>query len=110
MSEQTEKRTQGPQTYVVQMWRLVAIPTERQEVTDEPVKIEIPDVVSAWVDIATVTVPPRTPRKVAIKRALAEAEIAPTADGSKLRLRALDADSFETHEPEAHQPPPEWRL
>lgn len=101
MSEQTEmapeKRTQGPQTYVVQI--------ERELPHPRPEGIE-----KAWQDIATVTVPPRTPRKTVIKKALAEAGITPNADGSKPRIRALDVDSAEVHEPEPHQPPPEWRL
>lgn len=104
MSEQTEmapkKRTQGPQTYVVQMAYMVESisGTERAEGRQ----------MEAWVDIATVTVPPRTPRKTAIKKALAQVGVAPSEKRPK--LRALDVDSFEMHEPEAHQPPPEWRL
>lgn len=65
---------------------------------------------TAWRDIATVKVPPRTKRSTVIKQALKDAGIAPNADGSKPRLRALDVDSAEVHEPEAVQPPPEWRL
>jgi hypothetical protein len=94
VSEQ-EKRTQGPQTYVVQM--------QFHGGTSEDGVDNI-----AWHDIATVEVPPRTPRKVAIKKALTEAGIEP--DGEKLKVRALDADSAEVHEPEPHQPPAEWRF
>ena len=61
-----------------------------------------------WVDIATVTVEPRTKRSTVIKRALAEANI--SAGGDPPKLRALDAESAEVHEPEAFQPPMEWRL
>lgn len=89
MSE-NEKRIQKPQTYVVQL--------EVQHETDG----------AYWVDLATVTVPPRTPRRTVIKRALAEADVKP--GGAAPRVRVLDADSAEVHEPEAHQPPMEWRL
>ena len=61
-----------------------------------------------WVDIATVEVEKRSKRATVIKRALAEANIQPSAD--KLRLRVLDAESAKVYEPEAHQPPAEWRL
>lgn len=63
-----------------------------------------------WSDIATVKVPPRTKRSTVIKQALREAGILPNADGTKPKLRALDVDSAEVHEPEAHQPAAEWRL
>jgi hypothetical protein len=91
--EAEEKRTQGPQTYVIQIARNFDGITHQGPI---------------WEDIATVEVPPRTPRKKAIKQALAEAGIGPSEKRPK--LRALDVDSFETHEPEAHQPPMEWRL
>jgi hypothetical protein len=65
---------------------------------------------AAWIDIATVDVPPRTKRKTVIQKALAEAKITPAEDGTAPRLRALDAESAEVHEPEAHQPPMEWKL
>lgn len=61
-----------------------------------------------WVDIATVTLPAHTPRRLAIKEALKDVQI---AEGEKLpRLRALDAKSAEVFEPEAVQPPMEWKL
>lgn len=66
------------------------------------------DVFTAWVDIATVEVEPRTKRSTVLKRALAEANI-PASD-TPPKLRALDAESAEVHEPEAYQPPMEWRL
>lgn len=46
-----------------------------------------------WVDIATIPLPPKSQRKGAIKRGLAEAGIKPTADLDKIRVRVLDADS-----------------
>lgn len=61
-----------------------------------------------WEDIATVEVEPRTKRSTVIKKALAEAGIAPSDTAPK--LRALDAESAEVHEPEGYQPPMEWRL
>lgn len=91
-----EKRTQGPQTYVVQIERELLL----QGSTD--------DVRLAWVDIATVVVPSRTTRRTVIKRALAEAGIEP-GDVAP-RVRALDFESAFVYEPEAKQPPPEWSL
>lgn len=62
----------------------------------------------AWVDIATVTIPANTPRRIALKKALEGVQV---TEGEKLpRLRALDAKSAEVHEPKAVQPPVEWRL
>jgi len=81
--------------YVVQQWR-----------RGEPSGVEN----GVWEDIATVDVPPRTKRKTVIQKALAEAKITPAEDGTAPRLRALDAESAEVHEPEAHQPPMEWKL
>lgn len=64
--------------------------------------------VTVWEDIATVDAEPRTKRSTVIKRALAEANIQPGPD--KLKLRVLDEESAHIFEPEAHQPPAEWRL
>lgn len=61
----------------------------------------------AWLDIATVRVPPRTKRRVVIRQALQEAGIKPGEVTE--RLRALDVDSAEVLEFEPHQPDPEWR-
>lgn len=92
-------------TYVVQMQRNVS------RFYDEDQDTAFADPAGyAWRDIATVKVPPRTKRSTVIKQALREAGILPNADGSKPKLRALDVDSAEVHEPEAHQPAPEWRL
>jgi hypothetical protein len=63
-----------------------------------------------WKDLATVEVPARTKRSTVIKEALKQAGVQPAADGSRPRLRALDAESAEVHEPEAHHPPMEWRV
>lgn len=61
-----------------------------------------------WVDIATVSIPSNTPRRIALKQALEGLTIS-QAD-LPVKLRALDAKSAKVHEPEAHQPPLEWRL
>jgi lipoprotein-anchoring transpeptidase ErfK/SrfK len=92
----SQRSPQQDQTYVV----LVA------EARDETGILA--DQHTAWVEIATVTVPPRTKRSVVIKRALAEAGISP--DGDAPKVRALDVDSAHVYEPEAHQPAPEWRI
>jgi hypothetical protein len=89
-----EKRKQGPQTYTVQM--------ECHGGTSEDGVDNI-----MWRDLATITVPPRTPRKLVVKQALAEAKVKPEG---KLRVRVLDAESAEVFEPEAKQPEPEWTL
>lgn len=65
-------------------------------------------VATGWMDIATVEVEPRITRRTVIKKALAEANIQPSRE--KLKLRVLDEESAATHEPEAYQPPMEWRL
>jgi hypothetical protein len=67
-----------------------------------------PSLPNAWQDIATIEAESRTKRSTVIKKALAEANIAPSE--RKLRLRVLDAESAKVYEPEAHQPPAEWRL
>lgn len=59
-----------------------------------------------WRDVATVTVPARTHRKTIIKKALEQANVAPTP-GSSLRLRVLDADSARVETVGAVQPPPQ---
>lgn len=67
-----------------------------------------PAVDTVWVDIATVTVPHRTPRKIVFRRALKQAELKPTPDAEPLRLRALDAASAADMVVPAVQPDPEW--
>lgn len=61
-----------------------------------------------WRDIATVSIPANTPRRIALKEALKDSGLIPGT--GPVKLRALDAKSAEVHEPEAHQPPVEWRL
>jgi hypothetical protein len=107
MSEQTElatgqeKRKQGPQTYVVQQAKQLG---EVEKVDDQGGR-RIGVQQDAWVDLATITVPPRTPRRLVVTKALAEARVKPEG---KLRVRVLDADSAEVFEPEAKQRDPEW--
>jgi hypothetical protein len=98
MTDET-KRKQGPQTYVVQQEQTVKVATG-----DDAAGYKT-ESRAFWRDLATVTVPPRTPRKAVVKQALAEAEVRPEG---KLRVRVLDAESAEVFEPEAKQPEPEW--
>lgn len=116
MSEQTlditpdptapaEKRTQGPQTYVVQVERELAS-FRMVGGGGEPPKYD--EYVLAWQDVATVTVPPRTKRSAVVKQALAEAGITPEPGKPAPRVRVLDEESAFVHEPEAKQPPAEW--
>lgn len=88
-----EKRTQGPQTYLVQMAEL-----------DDAVL----DKLTRWVDLATVTVPPRTTRKTVVTKGLMQAGITPEPGKPAPRVRVLDEESAFVHEPEAKQPPAEW--
>jgi hypothetical protein len=64
--------------------------------------------VDAWQDIATVAIAANVPRRMALKKALEDAGLRPGTEAVK--LRALDVKSAEVYEPEAHQPPVEWRL
>lgn len=71
----------------------------------------LPDVDSGgerWVDVATVTAPPRSKRKTVIGKALAQSGIRP--QGEPLRLRVLDAASARETIVEPVQPDPEWKI
>lgn len=107
MSEQTTIEATGPvkvakddTTYVVQAQREVGV-----QITPDSDALEWID---AWVDIATVTVPHRTPRKIVFRQALKQADLKPRPDVEPLRLRALDAASAAEQTVEARQPDPEW--
>lgn len=102
MSDETTRAPQQDQTYVVQLLRKDFV-FEGNEHGSPSSEIE------AWVDIATVTVPPRTKRSVVIKKALAEAGIKP-GQGDPPKCRALDAESAVVHEPKPRQIEPEWVL
>lgn len=99
MTEQSEKRQQQDQTYVVQIQRMLV-----DAARDGSGDVEIG--VVAWEDLATITVPPRTKRSFVIKKALGQAGIRPS--GEQLKVRVLDVDSFEVHEPKVRQVEPEW--
>lgn len=96
-----EKRTQGPQTYVVQIERdgLREIDTDGQ-VVGNPYTV--------WQDVATVTVPPRTKRSKVVAQGLMMAGIKPDPGQPAPRVRVLDEESAFVHEPGAVQPPAEW--
>lgn len=94
-------RVKGDSTYVVQMWRKFL------SMGDETSPVEN---IEAWADIATVTVPHRSPRKRVIGLALAESGIRPAADSEPLRLRVLDVASFHETTVEPFQPDAQWRV
>lgn len=81
------------QTYVVQQQRVFGDALGGSDIT-------------AWVDVATVTVPPRTFRKSVVEKALTEAGITPEV-GQQLQVRVLDADSARPFPVGAVQPPPQ---
>lgn len=70
--------------------------------------VQVADATGDWRDIATVTVPQRTPRKIVFRQALKQADLKPRPDVEPLRLRALDAASAAEQTVEARQPDPEW--
>lgn len=80
-------------TYVVQVERkgLRWVDTDG-EIVGEPA--------TAWMDVATVKVPPRTRRATVIPAALKEAGIKP-GDGEQPRVRVLDEASAAVEQPEA---------
>lgn len=82
-------------TYVVQVQRKFT------EATDD---------IMGWEDIATVTVPGRSPRKRVIGEALAQSGLRPQAGQEPLKMRVLDAASFHTTEVAPFQPEAEWRV
>jgi hypothetical protein len=94
-----EKRTQGPQTYVVQIQTEVTTSTLGGDDTSEK---------ACWIDIATVTVPPRTKRSKVVAQGLMLAGIKPDPGQPAPRVRVLDEESASVHEPGAVQPPAEW--
>lgn len=63
-----------------------------------------------WEDIATITVPPKSPRRKVIGLALKESGLRPTAGEPPLRVRVLDAASFAETEVAPFQPEPEWKV
>lgn len=74
MSDRAKKAPAGPQTYVVQEW-------ECDEVQGP----------GRWVDVATLTVPPRTKRSSIVRLAVGQAKIDLPAT-----LRILDATAAES--------------
>jgi hypothetical protein len=93
--------TKGESTYVVQVFDQVTTATGLGSGTAEK---------QCWADIATVTVPRKSPRKKVIGLALAQSGIRPTADSEPLRLRVLDQASARETEVKPFQPDAEWRL
>jgi hypothetical protein len=92
--------------YTVQMERMVA--TVETIPNDDPTGTSgarIGQQFSAWQDIATVTVPVGSKRKTVLREGLKQSGLKPPEDGTAPRLRVLDAESAEVHEP-----PMEWKL
>jgi hypothetical protein len=83
-------------TYTVQMLRSFTVAKETGEGTET---------YGAWQDVATVKVKAGTKRRTVLKQALASMEVGDQAP----RLRALDMESAEVHEPTAKQTT-EWVL
>jgi hypothetical protein len=77
--------------YTVQMAKVVT------EATEPAPGLSLVAADEVWVDVATVTVPVGTKRKTVLRQALAGMEVGEQAP----RLRALDADSAEVHEPKS---------
>lgn len=102
--EATAKRkaARGDSTYIVQMAKTVW----EQQRPDEPGA----EPLNAWQDIATVTVPPKSPRKKVIGLALAQSGIRPAADSEPLCVRVLDAASFHETKVAPFQPDAEWKI
>jgi hypothetical protein len=97
-----EPTPRSESTYIVQVEQQI----EQVTFQDDPDLIAT----SVWVDIATVTVPARSPRKRVIGEALAQSGLRPQAGQKPLRMRVLDAASFHTTEVAPYQPEPEWRV
>jgi predicted N-acetyltransferase YhbS len=89
-----EKPARGETTYTVQMFEPRAVDGEG----------------SLWRDIATVTVPPKSPRRKVIGLALAQSGLRPAQDSEPLRVRVLDAASSAETVVAPFQPEPEWRV
>lgn len=97
VEDPTPDEPKGESTYVVQFLR-TDLTHEGNEHASPTTEIE------AWVDLATVTVPARSPRKRVIREALAQSELAP----QPLKVRVLDAASSAVVEVGPSEPKPEW--
>jgi hypothetical protein len=105
MSEQTEMAAapvgrSGDTTYTVQVAKRMTYlgDTEGTKSYD------------GWADIATVTVPRKSPRRKVIGLALVQSGIRPAADSEPLRVRVLDAASASETSVAAVQPEPLWKV
>lgn len=85
LREAVEQAQDGAAVYVVQAARSISAIELSEDVPEA--------VTEVWVDLATISLPPKSQRKGAIRKALAEAGIKPTADLDAVRVRVLDADS-----------------
>jgi hypothetical protein len=82
--------------YVVQMFLRDQNDKDR-EVGGLPTRSDSPPLPGTWTDVATVSVKAGTKRRTVLKQALASMEVGDQAP----RLRALDMESAEVHEPVA---------
>lgn len=104
MSETTETANQArdaQSTYTVQVAQTFHVENDEGTVGSN---------VAAWVDVATVTVPPRTKRRKIIGLGLVEAGLKPEVGGDPLKVRVLDVGSWHVTEVGAVQPEPELRI
>jgi hypothetical protein len=97
-----EPTPRSESTYIVQVERPIKLVTFQ----DDPEHAAT----TVWVDIATVTVPGRSPRKRVIGEALRVSGLRPQAGQEPLKMRVLDAASFHATEVAPFQPEPEWRV
>jgi hypothetical protein len=95
-----------PQEYVVQRLMQLAEVERPQPDTD---RVEVGKAYGAWVDVATVTVPPRTHRKTVVERAFEQAGVS-VAVGETVSVRVLDADSARVLPVGSVQPPPQLTI
>jgi hypothetical protein len=94
-----EAPARGETTYVVQVQRTM----KGLELSED-----VPEVVEhVWIDVATVALKPKAPRKGVIAKALKQAGIKPK---EPVKVRVLDTKSAEVFEPEPFQPESEWRI
>lgn len=85
--------------YVVQQLRTLTDVQDGSEVA-----------VAAWVDVATVEVPPKSKRGTVIRTAVIQAKLTPEVGGKPLRLRVLDAQAAHVSEVGVEQPPVQLRI
>jgi hypothetical protein len=94
--------------------------TEEQKVTEYTVQVlrrvtfagdtEDAKGYDGWQDLATVTVPARSPRKRVIREALEKSGLRPLVDSEALRVRVLDGPSSKVTEVPVVRSEPKWAI